>query len=62
VFGDHQPYFGCVDTHLYLVHHTMAVGDGDLDNYLATIAGELPGQCGLGSARANVRRTAPVWP
>jgi glucan 1,3-beta-glucosidase len=29
-----------VDTHLYLMHHTMAVGDGDLDNYLTTIAGE----------------------
>ncbi len=29
-----------VDTHQYLMHHTMAVGDGDLDSYLATIAGD----------------------
>jgi glucan 1,3-beta-glucosidase len=29
-----------VDTHLYLMHRTMAVGEGDLDNYLATIASE----------------------
>lgn len=29
-----------VDTHQYLMHHTMAVDDGDLDSYLATIAGD----------------------